>query len=269
MTGPLAEATSLEPLGEGEFAATLDERFSIAGSPNGGYLLALLAAAATSALEATGVRGAACLAASAAYARAPRIGEVRVSVTVDRRGAQLNQVHAELRQADRTLVRALLTTGRRRARGPSVPGPPPCPLTERSRCERAGAGGPPGRGISVLDRVEVRLDPTTPLHPESPPAVAETRAWVRLDEERDPDELALLLLLDVLPPATIPLGSTGWVPTIQLSAAIRGLPSSVWLRGRQRARWVHGGLVQQCCELWDESGTLCAEATQLAMVRFG
>jgi hypothetical protein len=83
------------------------------------------------------------------------------------------------------------------------------------------------------------------------------------------DPLGLLLATDVLPPATFPLGSKGWVPTIQLSVYVRALPAQGWLRARPRARTVTGGLVDEVCELWDDSGRVVAQAVQLAMVRFG
>lgn len=265
--GAFAEATALQPLGEGEFAVVLDERFSIGGAPNGGYLLAVLSAAAADALASGDVAHPECLAASAAYARAPRLGEATVAVAVDRRGTTVSQVHAALRQGGRTLVRALLTMGRRRGRSVVRGGPPPAGFAALDACERARADGAPGRRLSILDVADVRLDPATPLRPDGP-ATPQVRGWLRLDEDRELDAEAVLFLLDVLPPATAPLGSTGWAPTIQLAASLRAAPSSRWLRGRQRARWVEGGLVQQHCELWDHDGELVAEATQLAMVRF-
>lgn len=262
----LEEATAVRSLGAGAFDAVLDERFTVGGMPNGGYLLALLATAATEELAAAGDEAAVCLGASASYVRAPRVGPARLQVGVDRRGARVRQLHAELVQSDRTCVRALLTMGRRRAGGTTWPGAPATQLAPRGT--RVAAGGRPGEGISILERVDVRLDPATPLRPGRP-GTPEVRAWLRLDEDRDCDEAAVLFLLDVLPPASVPLGSTGWAPTIQLSAAIRSLPRSRWLRGRQLASWVEGGLCQQRCELWDEAGGLVGEATQLAMVRFG
>ena len=82
------------------------------------------------------------------------------------------------------------------------------------------------------------------------------------------DPLSLLLAADTLPPATFPIGSSGWVPTIQLSVYVRRVPAAGWLLARQRAQLVSGGLVDETCELWDETGRVVAQAVQLAMVRF-
>ena len=76
-----------------------------------------------------------------------------------------------------------------------------------------------------------------------------------------------LFASDALPPATLPLGSSGWVPTLQLTSYVRRLPASEWLRARQKAIVIADGLVDERCELFDDDGTLVASSSQLAMVR--
>jgi acyl-CoA thioesterase len=65
----------------------------------------------------------------------------------------------------------------------------------------------------------------------------------------------------------LPLGSSGWVPTAQLTSYVRRVPKSEWLRGRQLAVVIADGLVDERCELFDETGQMVASSTQLAMVR--
>lgn len=274
MTGPEPDpfdvATSVTPRGAGVYDAVLDERYTIVGMPNGGYLLALAARAAAAHLFELDGTVAHCLAASAAYARAMQCGPASLRVTVDRRGARVSQLNAEIEQAGRTSVRALLSMGRLRPdakvhlAGPSAVGLPP-----RESCDRVPSGGPPGTGISTMDRVELLLDPSTSTflrgeRSEEP----EVRGWVRLAGGRPIDSFALLFLTDTLPPSTLPFGSTGWTPTIQLSVYVRREPTTEWLAARQYARSIGGGLLDQGCELWDETGAVVASATQLAMVRF-
>jgi hypothetical protein len=120
-----------------------------------------------------------------------------------------------------------------------------------------------------MDRLELHLDPATTGFSRGELAeVAEVRGWLRLPGGRGFDPMSLLFASDALPPATFPIGSSGWVPTIQLSVYVRGIPAPGWLVARQRARLVSGGLVDEVCELWDSTGRPVVQAVQLAMVRF-
>jgi Thioesterase-like superfamily len=263
-------ATSVARVGEGAYTADLDEAFGVLGKPNGGYLLAVLARAAALHAVERGTRHEHCLAASALYVRAPDCGRVDVEVTVHRSGTKVSQLRATLSQAGRVAVDAVITCGRLdRDDVVRLKGPPPPALPAPESCERVESGGPAGVGISIMDRVELRLDPaTTGFKRGELASEAEVRGWVRLADGRAPDPLSLLFCLDALPPATFPIGSSGWVPTIQLSAYVRALPDDGWLTARQVARTVSGGLVDEVCELWDAGGRVVAQATQLAMVRF-
>jgi acyl-CoA thioesterase len=264
-------ATAVRPSGDGHYAVDLDETYSVLGMPNGGYLLALAARAAG--VELTGGDGPLphCLAASVAYARAMACGPAEVRVEVDRRGARVSQAHAEIAQDGRVAVRALLSMGKLRDQPDvRVKGSDPVELPDPGSCTPVASGGPPGSGISIMDRVELRLDPKTAwFDAPGPGEEPEIRGWIRLADGRRTDPLGMLFLADALPPSTFPIGSTGWVPTIQLSVYVRALAAEGWLRARQYARSVTGGLLDQGCELWDANGTLVASSTQLAMVRFG
>jgi acyl-CoA thioesterase len=77
----------------------------------------------------------------------------------------------------------------------------------------------------------------------------------------------LLFASDAMPPATFPLGSSGWVPTLQLTTYVRRIPASEWLRARQWCVVIADGIVDERCELFDARGELVASSTQLAMVR--
>lgn len=262
-------ATAVTPLGDGRYSVELAESFTVLGAPNGGYLLAVAARAAGIEL-ADGKEPPECLGASVAYARPMSCGTAVVLVAVDRRGARVSQVHAEFEQDAKTSVRALLSMGRIRDGAVRVPGRPRIDLPPPAECIAVPTGGPPGSGVTIMDRVELRIDPATAWFDGADHATApEVRGWVRLAGGRRADSLGLLFLTDVLPPSTFMIGSTGWVPTIQLSAYVKATASDGWLAARQYARSVTGGLLDQGCDLWDSNGVLVASATQLAMVRFG
>ncbi len=263
-------ATAVTPVADGAYTAELDEAYGVLGKPNGGYLLAVLARAAGAQAVAQGTNHPHCLAASALYVRAPGLGRVDLEATVHRSGTRVSQVRVTLSQRGRVAVDAIVSCGRlTRDDEVRLKGPPPPELPDPGVCARVESGGPPGVGVSIMDRVELRLDPaTTGFQRGELASEAEVRGWVRLADGRAPDPLSLLFCLDALPPATFPIGSSGWVPTIQLSAYVRALPVAGWLTARQVARTVAGGLVDEVCELWDADGRVVAQATQLAMVRF-
>ena len=123
--------------------------------------------------------------------------------------------------------------------------------------------------MNLLETTEVRLDPAVlGFAAGRPSGRAELRGWVRFEDGSAADPFGLLFLLDVLPPATFEIGSTGWVPTLQLTAYVRSRPAPGFLRVRQRALLVEDGVVDEDCRLWDERGRLVGQAMQLARVRF-
>ena len=91
--------------------------------------------------------------------------------------------------------------------------------------------------------------------------------WIRSAHGRAVDPLFLLTVADALPPVTLELGIPGWVPTVELTVLLRCVPADGWLRVVQRARSVHGGWLDEECEVWDSTGRLVAQARQLAGYR--
>ncbi len=263
-------ATAVRPLGHGRFAATLAEDYAVLGNPNGGYLLAVVANAALAHLAEHDSEHPHCLAASASFVQPARCGEVEVELAVHRQGSRITHLAALVRQDGDVKVDAILTCGRLDdGAAPRYQVPCDVRLPPIEQCERRPAEGLPGVSIAIMDRVELLLDPATAGFAHGTLAeVAEVRGWLRLADGRAMDPLGLLFAADVLPPATFPIGSTGWVPTLQLATFVRGIPAPGWLIARQRARAVVGGLVDELCEIWDADGRIVAQATQLAMVRF-
>jgi len=231
-------ATAVEPLGAGRFATSLDEHYTILGKPNGGYLLAVAARAATQHLAAEGIDHPHCLAASASYVRTPEVGSADLKAEIRRAGRRISHVSVTISQGGEVAVEALLSCGLL-APDDTVHHdaivPPPVPPPEE--CELAMIVESDGTVSSLLDRIELRLDPATSGYARGEVAQdAEVRGWVRLVGERPFDPFSLLLAADTLPPATFQIGSQGWVPTIQLSVYIRGIPAPGWLVARQHAR---------------------------------
>lgn len=122
--------------------------------------------------------------------------------------------------------------------------------------------------MSIMDRADVRLDPAVMgFATGSPSGRAELRGWISLADGRPADPLAMLFFLDSLPPATFELARTGWVPTLSLTAYVRAWPAPGPLRVRQYAQSVDQDRIDEVCELWDATGRLVGQATQLAAIR--
>jgi acyl-CoA thioesterase len=270
------DATKVAPgAAAATYEARLDSQWTVTGRPNGGYLLAVLARAAGQALDDVGHPHP--LAASAHFLDGAAVGPATVTIDRLRTGRTISQVRARLEQDGRQCMEALLTMGRLHpAAGPYWSGEPPVRIPAPADCVRIPAQ-PPGLDfrIDMLDAIELRLDPVGLGYTRGrPDQSGELRGWLRFIDEMPPDPVSLLYVADALPPATLTIHPSGWVPTLELTVYVRALPAPGPLRVRQRARLVQvspgsaGGLVDQACDIWDSRDRLVAQATQLASVRF-
>jgi hypothetical protein len=258
----LREASRLEPIGEGRFDVKLDPEWTVGGRPHGGYLLTILGRAAL-ALTPDHLHP---LSASAVYASSPSIGPAQVDVEVVRQGRLASQVRARLSQGGKPLIESHVVAGRLDPDAPEhfTDAPPPTvpPIEECARTEVEPFGD--GFRLPMLARVAQCISPASFLDGR-----ADLRGWLALDDEAGFDALGLLYAADSFPPPTLALGSVGWVPTLELTVYLRGLPAPGPLRVRQRARVLAGGLVDIVCEAWDSRDQVVLQATQLAAVRMG
>lgn len=258
-----ATAVHADDATTGRYIASLDAHWTIGGKPNGGYLLAVLGRAV---LATVGASHPHPVAASAHYVSTASPGPAEVEVTVLRKGRSTAQATAVLRSEGQVRVAALFTCGRLEG-GVWWDSVPPPDLPAERDCPRLPVEAP-GLSVPLMGVVAERLDPATLRWLQGQPSGrGELKGWVRFDDGRDPDPLALLAVIDVLPPATFDLGLAGWVPTLELSCHIRALPTPGPLRVRQRARHVASSLVDEECDVWDSSGRLVATGHQLAGVR--
>ncbi len=255
---------------DGTFTAEIDLGWSVGDKPNGGYLLAIMARAASRMAVAAGRPHRDPLTASASYLRAPSGGPAIVQAEVLRSGRSASQVRTTLFQQDRRCVEATFTLGQLRPGSapwwsdvPAAEVPPEdaCFLLEADR---------PGAPFEVplMRQLLIRLDPAVAGFASGRPGRGgELRGWLRFADGRDFDPLSLLLAADALPPATFELAPTGWVPTIQLTVYLRAVAAPGPLVVRQRARLVEDGLVDETCDVWDATGRFVAQAVQLAQIR--
>ena len=63
------------------------------------------------------------------------------------------------------------------------------------------------------------------------------------------------------------LGSRGWVPSIELTVHLRGMPAPGPVLMRGKTDFVVDGFLGEDDEIWDSKGNLVAESRQIAKLR--
>lgn len=262
---PFAVAAAVTRQAPGRFTAEIDAEWTIGGRPNGGYLLAMMGRAACEA-----GRQQHPVAASAHFLQPPAPGPAVIEADLVRSGRAVDQVRVRLAQGGAPCVEALITT----ATLPPVAdvvwdvGLPAPAIAAFSDCEPVPSATPDGTRLAILDQVEVRLDPSsTGFTRNEPSGRGELRGWLRLGGEAPFEPASLLFAVDAFPPASFDVAYSGWVPTLELTAYVRALPSPGPVQVLQRAGLIAGGRVDETCLVWDAEGRLVAQATQLAAIR--
>jgi hypothetical protein len=260
----VSAVTQREP---GRFAAAIDPEWTIGAKPNGGYLLSMLARAATWTGEHDHV-----IAASAHYLHSPDPGPVLISTELLRAGRSASQLRARMEQDGRVCVEALITASS--LADDTTPywecGLPETGQSSYEACPRLIPNLPNGIRVAIMEQVEVRLEPdSSGFTTGRPSGRGELRGWLALPGAEPFDAHALLFAVDAFPPATFDIEFSGWVPTLELTVYVRALPVPGPVRILQRAHLVDAGRVDESCFVWDMSGRLVAQGTQLAGIRLG
>lgn len=243
--------------------AELTEGWVVGGGVNGGYQLAVVGHA----LSRTVPGKPDPIAVSAYYLSATRPGPARVRPRVLRDGGSVATLAAELSQQGEDRLTVLATYGDLGALADDVrttATPPDLPPVED--CVPNTMAPEEIRRIApLMDRFDMRFDPRhVGWAVGEPSGRGELQAWFRLVDDREPDALALLMVVDALPPVTFDLGMFGWAPTLELTAHVRARPAPGWLRVRHATRNLAGGMFEEDCEVWDSAGRLVAQSRQLA-----
>ncbi len=263
----LRDAAAVEPVGPGEYSVELSPYYTAAGHPNGGYLQCVMANAALAAASEAGAHHLHTPGITTNYMSAPSLGVARLQTEVRRVGRGVSFVHVMLVQGGEITTESLVTLGTLSEDStPRYMDAVPFSIAPLDQC-RKSTGGDEVHLMSVAD---LRLDPSCAGGWNGEVSEhGEVRGWLRLDDgDASWNAWSLLFASDVMPPATFPLGSSGWVPTLQLTSYVRRIPTGEWLRVRQWCVVIADGVVDERCELFDERGELVAASNQLAMVRF-
>jgi hypothetical protein len=260
-------ASAVVQTGAGRYGADVSADWTIAGKPNGGYLLAILGRAAVAAGAHPHV-----IAASAHFLRPPDTGPVEITVDVLRAGRSASQLRARMWQDGQACVEALVTTSTLDADSkPYWTGGLDLPeLAPRERCLRVPPVAPTGMPVPIMNQVDLRLDPAdTGFARGEPSGRGVLRGWLELPAGEPFDPVALLYAIDAFPPATFEVELTGWVPTLELTGYVRALPEPGPVQVLHKAQVIGAQRVDEVCSVWDATGRLVAQGTQLAGIRLG
>jgi len=276
MNALFTAAMTLREVGHGVYPRTfqgeLNKHWTIGPKVHGGAMLALCANAAR--IACGGGQSDAFqpvlqpVAVSASFLWAPDPGPMLLTTFIRKRGRQISVVDVELTQGDRTAVHAVVNLGE--PEHEAAPLLSANPVLELMSPEPPGDIAPIGPGhplaglVHLGEGCDVRpmLSTLAPSTSGRPPVI---QMWAR-PRGVAPDALFALMCGDLSAPVTFAVDRTGWAPTIQLTAFLRGLPADGWLR-----------VICTCVEIgqdWfdedhivvDQTGRIVAQSRQLAMV---
>ena len=262
---------AVESTGPGEYSADLDAGWVVGGGVNGGYALAVIGNAIRAELAADGQPDPVSV--SAYYlsptAPGPAVVQVRRMRTGGRRStvaASLVQQH-EGQEVERITALAVYGDLDRMPAEVQRQIPPP-ELPPLEDCIDARQAPEEVRRIApLLERFGTRIDPAyVGWAVGKPSGSGIIQGWFKLADDRPLDPIALLMVVDALPPVTFDLGLPGWAPTLELTAHVRARPAAGWAIVRHATRNISGGQFEEDCEVWDSEGDLVAMSRQLALL---
>ncbi len=242
------------------FDAEIKPGWDIGGNANGGYLMAIAGRAMAEAV------GRPPLTLTAHYLKPGPAGPCVVEVGIVRAGRRLATATASLRMGDTEIIRLLGTFGEQTPGGPSYAAEAPIDLPAY---EDSAVPPPPseGPGPAMFERLRVRLRPQdVGFRTGQPSGEARIDGWFALADEEPIDAITLLLAADAFPPAVFNTElPVAWVPTVELTVHVRGVPAPGPLRCSFVSRFIHDGLLDEEGAVWDSTGTLVAQSRQLAL----
>ncbi len=251
----------IAPEGDNRYKTTVAGNWSVNGTPDGGYLMALLARAAMAHSEKSGlsVLTANFIARSKPGPAELIVEKIGATRNFDRWQVSLVQEKAETLRSMVTLMEPSPgQAGRRYEKNAPM-------LAPAEACIRFGEMP----GYTLFDNMDVLLDPGCSGWIDGDlDERSELRGWIKFTDDRPFDAPALMLIADAFPPPIfVSQGMVAWVPTIELSVNIRNLPDSRWLKCVFRSRFLNGGMVEEDGEIWDAAGELVAISRQVAQYR--
>jgi hypothetical protein len=246
------------------YEGELNKHWTIGPKVHGGAMVALCANAARTAhggpVEPVAV--------SASFLSAPDPGPMRLLTSMRKRGRRISVVDVELVQGDRTAVHAVITLGEpEHLVPPLLSANPAVGLMDPEPPDDVLSIGPGHRLAGLVNLAEgcdVRtLTSTLEISTDGRPPVIQN--WVR-PRDVAPDVLFALMCGDISAPVSFAVDRTGWAPTVQLTAYLRGLPADGWLRVVCTCVQIGQDWFDEDHTVVDCEGRIVVQSRQLAMV---
>jgi hypothetical protein len=252
---------SLTQQGDGKFQTNISGNWSINGSPNGGYLMALLLKAMTQCGQIHGVP-----IITANFIARSEVGAADVLVESISQSNRFARFEARLIQQGKERIRAFGTLMKETIEQVETHyGEPEPVVADLKECVLI----PTLPSYTLYDNLEVRLDPTTARWMNGDlTGNSEIKGWIRFKKHRQLDALAAILFADSFPPAVSSRhGIVAWMPTIEFSVGVRTKPIGEWLRCVFKTTSIHNGMLEEDGYIWDTAGSLIAVSRQHAWLR--
>jgi acyl-CoA thioesterase len=263
MESTFDRATALEPTGDGRMTGTLDESFWVQAGPNGGFLTAIALRGAQSVVpeperlpRSLHVR----------FLSPPHARAFELHTEIVRRGRAMTTVRVQMRQDARPFLDASFCfSDAFSAIAFCDAGPPQVlPFAESE---------PVPKQIPLNHRYDLRRALGTATRSGDR---ALSGGYIRFDEPRAIDVLALAALWDAWPPAVFTRRFEerfrGAVPTVEASVFFRAphatsiVPAGEHVIIRVETRSASDGFAEEDSEIWSQAGVLLAQSRQLALL---
>lgn len=258
------QVTGVERVGDegsGVYSGYVFDGWDILGNVNGGYLMAIAARAIADRL------GAPPVSVTGHFLKPGRAGALRVEVDVIRTGHRFSTATAGVWQDDQRILSVMATVGtvERGDVALADQAPPSMPAFDDpsviSTVEEIEASP------TIFRSVDVRLaNGSGGFRTGHPTGRAEIEGWFAWLDGGPVDEIGLLLVADVFPP---PVFNTdlpmGWVPTLELTVHVRGVPAPGPLKCRFKTSFIQDGMLSEDGWIWDSQDRLVCQSRQLAL----
>lgn len=263
------DAIALSPLGEGRYGCDISRDYWIVAGPNGGYIGALLVAAAEDDIDDPSRQLAGM---TVHYLRRPSEGPAELQVTTLHHGRSVAYRRVELIQGHR-LVASGTGSWAVPMHGievggwepPEVPAPQDCLPMSAIRTTDA---------LPFHQQWDIRTVDGIRFGEGGDDRNLTMTWWFRPAEHRPLDGPLVFQVADAMPPPIFLVAMpTGGAPTIDLSVHVRTRLDDVpwdegdWLLLRFSTRYGSNGFVEEDGEIWTADGTLVAHSRQLALAR--
>lgn len=259
---------AVEAAGPGRYRAEMFPHWWVVAGPNGGIVAAVLANAMTTELAEPDRQ---LRTITVHYPSPAEAGAVDVDVSVERMGRSVATLSARMTQGDRLIALATAAF--------SPPWTSPIAFSDHVPPDVPPAAGlvdRRGETATMIPPVATNWDTrwTEPGALFGGGDEAVLRAWIRTDQPRPIDPLALTAVCDALPPAvfvrsTAPIAA----PTVELTVHVRaqlphpGLDADHHVLAECSTATVADGFLDEDVKVWAADGTLLAHSRQLALAR--